>query len=315
MRFFTLFFGTILTTTFLWLLFIYFQLGNPTLISQWVYDAYQKKVKIAKRIKGKKILIVAGSNALFGINSKKLSKAFNLPVVNFGVNAGILLPYTLHKAKEVLNSGDIVLMPLEYSMYIYDGEANSQMIDYIFARDPSFLKELYPKELFNVLFKVSFDRILTGYKEYQNREVRAGIYGAFNIDNWGDQINTEVKSRSREMFNEVLNHKAETYAKEFKRDALSWKWLKSFLKWTKERDIKVILMPPTMMFQKEYQKEDFYKNLPQIAKKKGFIFIGEPLKYMYDKKFYFNTNYHLIDRARDFNTENIIKDLEKRGVF
>ena len=117
-------------TTILWIFIILGQVNNPTKMSQWIFDAYNKKEQIANKIKGKKIIIVAGSNALFGIDSKMLSSYFKLPVVNDGVNAGIYLPLILEISKRIINKGDIVLAPLEPDMYSYNVKPYLERVRY-----------------------------------------------------------------------------------------------------------------------------------------------------------------------------------------
>ena len=317
MKFFIQLFITLILLSILWICIVFLQASNLTKTSQWVYDAYQKKIQTAKKIKTKKIVIVAGSNTLFGCNSKMLSKAFNLPIVNFGVNAGVLLPYTLYKAKEVINKGDIVLMPLEYSMYVYDAKPNEQMIDIIFSRDFDAFWHLSLKEMFYMVWNITFDRLYRGYKAQGGEKITKGLYGAHHIDNYGDQIKTDKKYQTKGMKNDIENNFAkhpEHYGAEYKQDAISWKYLKKFALWCKNNDVKLILMPATLLNDKTYitdKKERwFYTHLKDILKKQELTYIGNPYNYMYNKENYFNTNYHLINKARDVRTKQMIDDLK-----
>jgi hypothetical protein len=315
MRYFIGFFGSMVFGATLWLLVIYFQISNKTEMSQWVWDAYAKKTQIANSIDGKKIIIVAGSNTLFGIDSKLLSKNLHLPVVNFGVNAGVYLPYTLYKAKSVIKNKDIVLMPLEYSMYNYDGEPNIQMIDYIFSRDIDAFFELSFKEQFYMIWNIPFKRVYDGYMAKGGKRVASGLYGAHNIDNYGDQINTSLRYRTKSMQKELDMLKPNRYADEFSRDALSWGYLDKFVKWCKKREVKVIFMPSTLMYFDIYKKDkaqrEFYENLGDEIRKRGWIYVGKPFEYMYDKSLYLNTDFHLIDKGRKLRTLRMIEDLKE----
>ena len=317
MRFFLLFFGSFFVSFVLWVAFVFFEAGNPTKMSQWIYDVYAKKERLAKKIHGKKIVLVAGSNALFGIDSAMLEKKFGMPVLNDGVNAGIELPCVLYMAKKVIRRGDIVLMPLEYPMYSYDGTPGMQMIDFVLSREPLCFFHLRLKEEFYILWHVGFKRVWDGYFDKSKKAVTQGLYGAHHINAYGDQTGTSVKNRSAAFYKEVLSHvkKPEKYGKSFSKNALGWEYLAQFMQWCKQRDVKVIFMPSTLMWDDSYKQNPterwFYEHIADEVRKRGWIFVGKPYDYMYPKEMYFNTNFHLIDTARKKRTLQMIKDLSK----
>jgi len=291
--------------------------GNPTKMSQWIYDVYAKKEALAKKIHGKKIVVVAGSNALFGIESAMLEKEFGIPVLNDGVNAGIELPCVLHMAKKVIRPHDTVLMPLEYPMYSYDGKPGVQMIDFVLSRESSCLFHLRLQEVFYIFWHVSLQRVWEGYFDRSKKAVAEGLYGVHHTNAYGDQTETSVKNRSDAFYKEVLNHvkKPETYGKSFSQDALGWEYLEQFVEWCKQRDVEVIFMPSTLMWDDSYKQNSterwFYEHIADEVRKRGWCFVGEPYDYMYPKEMYFNTNFHLIDTARKKRTLQMIEDLRK----
>ena len=76
----------------LWLLMLAGQLGSPVPGTHWVEKAYEYKLAQANTIQQPKVLVVAGSAAMFGVDSTAVAEALGRPVVNLGVNAGILPP-------------------------------------------------------------------------------------------------------------------------------------------------------------------------------------------------------------------------------
>ena len=301
-----------------WLIIFFYQMGNPTKLSQWIYDAYNKKTNIANSIKDKKIVILAGSNALFGVDSHMISKEFNLPVVNMGVNAGIELPLVLELTKRVIKKGDIVIAPLEYPMYSYTGKAGVQMIDYLLSREPKFFWRLSLKEMIYIITHVGFKRLYNGLFYKGGKPITSGLYGIHHIeDKHGDQNQTDVRYRTNWMYGQIVNKYAkhpERYGKEFDRDALGWKYIDKFVKWCKKRDVKVIFMPSTILKCKSYFDDEeerwFYTHIGDEVRKRGWLYIGEPYKYMYDKECYFDTNFHLVNSCRKKRTKQMIKDLK-----
>ncbi|MBA1419971.1 MAG: hypothetical protein FAF03_03690 [Epsilonproteobacteria bacterium] len=322
MRFLTFFIFFILGCLALFILLIWGQTGNPTKMSQWVDDVYEKKRNIAQSIKTKKIILVSGSNALFGVDSRMLEDTFKLPVVNYSVNAGIELPLTLFKAQEVIHKGDTVIMPLEYPMYSYDGTAGVQMIDYLLAREPKYFTKLTLQEQFYIVWHITVNRIIEGYIDSENTPVTKGIYGAHHVNVYGDQIKTEIKYRSKKMYKDMLKThltNPEAYGVTYDQNNLGWIYLEEFVKWCEDREVKVIFMPSTIMQDSSYftsKKEKwFYSHIAEVVRNKGWNYIGDPYDYMYDKELYFNTNFHLIDSARKMRTEKMIEDLLKHNIM
>jgi len=298
----------------IWCGLIFGEANKPTAMSQWIFDAYEKKEKIAKKIKEKKIVILAGSNALFGVNSRLISKEFGMRVVNYGVNAGVELPYTLHAAKKVISPGDIVIMPLEYPMYSYEATPGVQMIDYILSREASFFLELSLREQFYILWHVSFKRVFDGYFNQSENRVTSGLYGAHHIDSNGDQIETALKYKTPNMFAELDALKANRYGAEFDADAVGWEYLEKFVKWCEAKSVKLIFMPSTLMKKEKYFNDSkerwFYENIANEVRERGWLYVGEPYRYMYEKEMYFNTDFHLINRGRELRTLQMVKDLK-----
>jgi len=308
------FFLTLIGLFIVWSFIVFLQCSNPTVMSQWIYDVYEKKTNIANSIKKKKIVIVSGSNALFGINSKMMEQSLGIRVVNFGVNAGVMLPYTLYKAKKIIDKGDIVLMPLEYPMYSYNGVPNAQMIDYIFSRDMNAFWWLTLKEQFLMVWNISLSRLYNGYIYKGGSPITTGLYKVGNINQYGDQINTSVKYRTKQMREKLDRFEPKKYGRDYKSKALGWKYLEDFIFWCRDRDVEVIFMPSTIMRCDNYYSDEkerwFYKNIANEVQDRGWRYIGNPYDYMYDKNFYFNTPFHLIDKGREIRTKKIIKDLE-----
>ncbi len=313
MKFFTGFAVSFLSAALVWCCLVYGQTGNPSLMSQWIHDVYQKKKSSALAVKERKILIVAGSNALFGIDSPLLSERLGHEVINYGVNAGILLPATLHKATEVIRQNDMVLMPLEYPMYSYNGRPNIQMMDYIYSRDPVFFFHLTLKEQFFMVWELPVTRLVDGYFFKGGQPLTAGLYGAFNINAYGDQINTGPKFQTPGIANELNGHTPNRYGQQFIKDALAWQYIDAFVQWCEKRQVTVIFMPSTLLgfdlYSRDRREREFYQTIPGIVRKKGYPFVGRPQDYMYEKKYYFNTDFHLNEAGRRLRTCRMADDL------
>lgn len=298
-----------LVATLVWLLLIAGQLGNYTPSSQWVREAYLFKNNRALEIAEEKLVIVAGSNAMFGVNSSILSEYYGRPVVNQGVNAGIGLPFIIQQAKKILKQGDIVLLPIEHGLYNYDEETNNVMVDYYFTESDLFSGLSWNMKL-KMLAKISLKRIYQGYLGLPSGFKVAGLYGPQNMDANGDQINSSVAYRHESQLEALNSQLPSRYGAEAPEAPLAWSLLGEFQRYADRKGICLIYVPSTMMFNPLYTSDatelDFYQTLPATARAKGLRYVGEPLNFMYATENYFDTNYHLVSEMRSKHTRALI---------
>lgn len=87
----------------------------------WVREMLVIKRNIVKQYAGrKKIIIASGSNSLFSIDTNQLTKEFHIPVINYGLHAGLPLQVILGEAAKAAERGDTIIMPLESGFYCRD---------------------------------------------------------------------------------------------------------------------------------------------------------------------------------------------------
>jgi hypothetical protein len=298
----------------LWLLLITGQIGNHTPASQWVREAYQYKNMLASQILVPKIAVIAGSSALFGINSKMLSDHYQRPVINQGVNAGIGLEYIIGQGKSILNPGDIALLPIEYGLFNYDEDTNSVMLDYYLSDAELFFQQSIYLQ-FNILRKLSLKRIYEGYLGLPEGFKVRGLYGAHNMNALGDQINSSVSQRHDYQIQALRDRVPSRDGEYFSDSNKSWNTLSAFQSYAREHNICLIYIPSTIMYDAGYDKivseKLYYSGIPTLAKKAGLTYIGDPFDFMYSVENYFDTNYHLTSEYRDIHTKNIMSLLGK----
>jgi hypothetical protein len=91
------------------------QLGGGVKAEWWLKDVYSYKDHVAARMPSPKIIIISGSNGLFGMDSGIISTRTGYPVVNLAGHAALDLEFFYVKLKEHIGEGDIVVMPLEFA--------------------------------------------------------------------------------------------------------------------------------------------------------------------------------------------------------
>lgn len=160
----------VLLFSLLYLGLVYLQIGAPVKAEWWLKSVYDVKNHLAKQTKGPKILIIGGSNSLFGIDSSIIHKETGLPVVNLSGHAGLDISFHYHKLKQHLSDGDIVVMPLEFGYFqqkrVTDWFANNMLA----WGQEDYLQLASPNELFQFLTAVPKSRIYNGLLNIGNKK-------------------------------------------------------------------------------------------------------------------------------------------------
>ncbi len=286
------------------------QIGVPTPSSRWVYEAYHKKDRIAAETPSPRVLVVAGSGALFGLNSAAISRAWNVPVVNMAVNAGLGLPYILWQARQTARAGDVILMPLEYTLYVDDDRPNAQIVDYAVARDTAYWHALPRWQAAWFAAAMSPDRWWQGLRHHDDPPIAGGLYGGFHIGPDGDQTHTAPADRTQQEATEVAAARVWDYGARGETSQGGWDQLAAFAVWARNARVCLIAVPTAFLTQTRYSTDPveraFYDTLPDRVRALGIPYLGQPRDFMYPVGWFFNTDYHLQDWARREHTRRIL---------
>lgn len=302
-----------------WLFGVKYQLGNGTPSSRWVFDAYQHKIAAANAVAGPRTLVVAGSNAMFGIDSAQLSLYWARPAINLGVNAGLGLPYILYLSQTVARRGDVILLPMEYALYLDEGNANAQVIDYVIGRDPQYWHMLPFHKKMALVSGMSPERWIQGLRKVSDLPVSAGTYGAHHLNPVGDQTHSSPQDRQASDTAAIAvaasPAKAWKYGARAAEETGGWEAMAKYAKWAHEEGICLIAVPTVLLHHASYDTDPvekaFYAGLPQRIQGLGIKYVGKPRDFMYQPDWFFDTDHHLQDWARARHTASLIALLDK----
>lgn len=170
-RFIIFIFLNLITLLIMYITSFYYQLGANVKSESWIEPMYQIKDKKALDIGNQnKIIIVSGSNSLFGINSEKISEITNKPVLNLAVHAGLDIDFLYYKIKKYIKPNDIIVMPLEYDHYTRNGYSD-WFINNILVWGNDYFYNLSFVDKTKFIFNLNVDRLLLGLKHKINGEI------------------------------------------------------------------------------------------------------------------------------------------------
>lgn len=283
---------------------IYFFYKNP---QTWIHNAMLKKEKIASQITQPKILVTGGSNVIYGVKTYEFQKQFGIPSVNFGVNAGLEIDYILDIAKRNLKSGDIVILPLEYEHFHKTKNLNQSRIAYILNYDRQYFDQLSSIEKLRYLTSISFDEFIMSFFANKN-EIN---YNSKTINQNGD----ETANFDQTKINAFINRKSHDIAisETVFSESYGVEKIIEFAKWCETNNIKLFLSwGSTIDFPvyhtKQYQ--DYFDTMCTYFRNKNINILGHPNDFLYDKKYFYDTNYHLNSDGMENRTNKMIKLLK-----
>ncbi|MDD3264070.1 MAG: hypothetical protein PHT94_04230 [Candidatus Nanoarchaeia archaeon] len=270
---------------------------------------------IAQNITENKIMILSGSNSLYGINSEMIQNQTGIKTVNFATSA-TLRDYIFERAKRVLKSQDIVIMPLEYTYYFGTQEkvafmTQSLKYQYIIRRDENYYKNQ------SLIYKINGR--LIGLKDL-----------LFNMKYYGQIPNVGYHLQFMNQYGDFI---ANNYTQDFTPIVIGFpdnfpilfsnnifrpyenKEVTDFIKWTKDNNVTLIATYPSILCYDFYYYEPYvssFKAVEEYYKKYDLDVIGTPYDFCYyDINLFYNTDYHLNDKGRTIRTQFMIDELKK----
>ena len=100
-----------------YLVAFWLSIGSYAISAWWVPNIYHYKDYIATSIDQPKIIIAAGSSALFGIDGSTIEETTGYRVANLAVHGALDIDFLYYKLVEHLKKGDIIVMPIEFGVY------------------------------------------------------------------------------------------------------------------------------------------------------------------------------------------------------
>jgi hypothetical protein len=301
---------------------LYTQLGIPTEKSHFLFDIIQKQDQLAAKISGNRLLVVAGSSALFGINAQRIEQKSGFPTINMGSHAGLFLDYILYRAKKEARPGDTILLACEYELYLKKW-ADPTFDDYVLARDPEYFYRLPLLAKTDMATRISWERLQEGWKNRRTSTQAAipkppyGPYTPFfpginSIDDNGDQMFNFEATRPPPQLEMHIPSKALEggLASE---ETEGFKLLTAFIKWAQARHITVLATFPNIIYQPAYENQNGQRAVEIITRfyaSLGVPVIGKARESMLPFNEFLDTKYHLTHEAALRRTDRLIPVLQ-----
>lgn len=282
---------------------------DPGLESMDLY--YRKKEAIAESLASRpRLFIVGGSSAFYGIDALLMEKKLNIPVVNYGMQAGLGLEYPLKRLLRLLKTNDQVLLALEGSQY---ATATDQFTDvlhhYVFSYDQPYLLDIGLKRAVQKFYGIPGSDFLDSWKIWRQTASRRNPFSgrpnengrALSVDERGGRRAADTWKRP--LAEIVPAPDLAPYAEEV---------INHFIKETTKRHVKVYFTWPTtvrrpFLLTKEAKKKG--QKLSAFLQRQGIAVIDDYADHLYPLPFYTDTPYHLSRAGTRIRTEKLSESL------
>jgi hypothetical protein len=276
---------------------------------------YRHKSKIADSLTGPRIVIVAGSNALFGISARQIEDATGVPTVNYATHGMLTVGYHLYRARSVLRPGDTVLLALEYERYI-GPSVNSLFSEYVLSTDPSYFHQLPLREKFEwivsaSIYKTAMRLIVSDEVQTQiATEIRAGAHTILN--DRGDFTRNAKADQTEAQRLTVESHPPSFYfvTGHWRSRDHAWHQIGRFVRWCDDRGIRVLATFPNAAQSPEYETSrvrivaaDIEAHFAEL----GVPVLGTPEDAMFPREDYFDTLYHMTREGAEKRTAALLE--------
>ncbi|HBL14339.1 MAG TPA: hypothetical protein DD379_23720 [Cyanobacteria bacterium UBA11162] len=296
-------------SSLLFLLLVLSQLGAPTESSRWNSEIYAIKSRIAKSIQTPKLVIVGGSNVLFGISCQMLHEQTKIPCVNGGTLLGLGPDYLFTVARSWLKPGDLVLLPLEYEQYQDNGIPTSDLIDYVLARDYNYLLSTDLVTKIRLIGGISYPRLTRGIlAKIKPPQPQTTGFQSKTLNEYGDETNLQQSDISEEMTKKVAAIKPMQIGG-YISSSHGMDSIAKFVKWCETNHIKVVATWPNTIWFEDYNtpsKQELFRSIEHFYHTINVPVLGQPRDFMYDKSLFWDTIYHLNDRGVHHRTKQTI---------
>lgn len=304
----------------------------PVPAEYWVGEMLVIKKELVKRYAGKnKIIFVGGSSTLFGIDAEYASIKLGLPVINFGLHAGLPLKKILKEVSTVVEGGDTLILAFELSYYdrnekltgwqvnnVIGWDHNTwhdmsclEKIDFVFSVSLStfismieadFQRRYYPSEVSERLAALDQATVLSRFRN-RNKPTSFG-YSAYQLDDHGDMQRAEGSKYS----GAVLDLMWPVHISESTKNSLI-----AFVKTMKKKGVRVYftntpyIASETNTYGLQQSELGFLEEFASVG-----CIIDRRDDLIFDRKYFFDTVFHLNTEGRGLRTNLIIKAIQNK---
>ena len=289
-------------------------MGSPVVAEWWLGSSINKKEMLLSDIKEKKrIVVISGSNSLFGLDTKRIEEDTGIKAFNFGMHAGLDMDFLRFESEKVIRKGDIVIMPLEYSYYYTEKGYSEWFIENVLSWGQDYFSDLELLDAINMVIHtpVSFiakqasapKRVVTDNSETLRKMQLDGVYRGYSyksLNKYGDITPPNESTPLVKGYKTAPEKSAKTlsYTNGSKVSEYTLTKLKEINSYAKKVGARLYVTWPVSMRTRYFNSSNpsSIKDIASIKKAlndAGIKTICDPFSFNLKPDFFYDTHYHL----------------------
>lgn len=259
------------------------------------------KVERLENMDGAKIVLLGNSNLAFGINSEMLEKELKMPVVNMGFDGAFGNAFHEEMARINVHRGDIYV--LCHTNYNDSRELGDPVLAWITLENH--------RELWQILRTKDIWPMIKAYPEYLRKcrdlflsdtgnQPVEGVYSRYSFNEYGDVAYKRFENAYE--FEKVIPYDVGDATVE---------GINRLSCWLQERGAYLVVAGyPIGNGEYTAPKEEFVALQKELERKLVCPIISDFADYMFEYKYFYDTDLHLTSEGADIRTEQLIVDIK-----
>ena len=255
------------------------------------------------------IVILGGSNAAFGYDTKQLNDSLPMPVYNAGLHAGMGMKFFLDDCSQYLKKGDILVFSPEYDQFygnLNDGQ--SEMTDAFYLYHCHYPGKMSYKQMIGVIQNTpSYLRRKIEYNLFALAHLKTDpVYTLSSINKYGDvtwhwyhtRAHGAPVERGLDAGKGIFNEEAFAY-------------LVDKLNNLKRKGVTIVMYPAAF---EQVAYNGSVRSIAQIAERLervGFPYVSDPKECSFPKDDFYDTDYHLNHQGALLHNKHLLDVLKK----
>lgn len=274
--------------------------GRHTNASYGLCRLVEAKRTIARRADEPKVLFVAGSSAIRGLDAARVHRATGINLVNFGLHAGLPPGVMLHEAKKVLEPGDAAILGFEYTAYTRTGPT-SRGIDFVYGCGESYFDQAPWDARLMILFGLSPLQVVKPFVQSPR-----AYFAKWGRDETAFGPRGDLPPAA---FDRPDPRRVQAYGPEpigIAEGGTGAREVAAFIDWAAEQGVDVFATWPNTIEFPTYEDHPGFEEVRDFYDELDVPVIGQPQDAMFPKSLHYNTNYHLKVEGVRLRTERFI---------
>jgi hypothetical protein len=282
--------------------------------NRWVHEGLRLKID-ASRARKDEVLLLGGSNVLFGLSARRLEEGHGIHAFNLGQHAGLGRRYILSYGASAVQAGDIVVLSLEYPLWETEKSRDTRNY-YVLAHDSAYLYHQRPLDLLEFVAGVRFEewRTLLAARGHALDHAPPPGYQIANMDGWGDETSNRPDAATPVVKAAALR---EPMRGPFVLDRRAIRDVRAFGERLSSNGARLVVTFPGVL--RRYfawdDNREFYGELVAQLRAQNIAIAGAPEDSPFDENCLFDSKYHTIHPCTVARTDRLARQLRDLGVL